>query len=57
MYEGKLSLNKKPIYGKRRALHTNDIPKASFAFSKKLPWFEPTKVITLKTQQHAVNAH
>ena len=55
MYEGKLSLNKKPIYGKRRALHTNDIPKASFAFSKKLPWFEPTKVITLKTQQHAVN--
>jgi len=26
------------------------------AFSKKLPWFEPTKVITLKTQLHAVNA-
>jgi len=26
------------------------------AFSKKLPWFEPTKVISLKTQPHAVNA-
>jgi len=25
------------------------------AFSKKLPWFEPIKVITLKTQLHAVN--
>ncbi len=26
------------------------------AFSKKLSWFEPTNVITLKTQLHAVNA-
>jgi len=26
------------------------------AFSKKLPWFEPTKAISLKTQPHAVNA-
>jgi len=26
------------------------------AFSKKLPWFEPTNVISLKTQLHAVNA-
>jgi len=26
------------------------------AFSKKLPWFEPTNVISLKTQPHAVNA-
>jgi len=26
------------------------------AFSKKLPWFEQIKVITLKTQLHAVNA-
>jgi len=25
-------------------------------FQKKLPWFEPIKVITLKTQLHAVNA-
>jgi len=27
------------------------------AFSKKSPWFESIKVITLKTQLHAVNAH
>ena len=27
-----------------------------FAFSKKLHWFAPTKVISLKTPQHAVNA-
>jgi len=26
------------------------------AFSKKLPWFEPIKVFTLKTQLHEVNA-
>jgi len=26
------------------------------AFSKYLPWFEPTKVSTLKTQSHALNA-
>ncbi len=26
------------------------------AFSKKLPWFEPTNVISLKTQPRAVNA-
>jgi len=26
------------------------------AFSEKLPWFEPTNVISLKTQLHAVNA-
>jgi len=26
------------------------------AFSKKLPWYEPTKVISLKTQPHAENA-
>jgi hypothetical protein len=26
------------------------------AFSKKLRWFEPTNVISLKTQPHAVNA-
>ncbi len=26
------------------------------AFSKKLPWFESTNVISLKTQPHAVNA-
>jgi len=26
------------------------------AFSKKLPWLAQTKVITLKTQLHAVNA-
>jgi len=26
------------------------------AFSKKLSWFEPTNVITLKTLSHAVNA-
>jgi len=25
-------------------------------FSNKLPWFEPTKLITLKTQTHAANA-
>ncbi len=29
----------------------------AFAFSKKLHWFEPTQVINLKTQTHAVNAH
>jgi hypothetical protein len=28
----------------------------AFAFSKKLPWLAQTKVITLKTQLHAVNA-
>jgi len=28
----------------------------AFSFLKKLPWFEPTKVISLKTQLHAVNA-
>jgi len=26
------------------------------AFSKLLPWFDPTSVISLKTQPHAVNA-
>jgi len=26
------------------------------AFSKKLPWFESTSVISLKTQPHAVNS-
>ena len=30
--------------------------KCAFAFSKKLRWFEPTKVIFLKAQQHAVNS-
>ena len=28
----------------------------AFSFSKKLPWFKPAKVISLKTQLHAVNA-
>ena len=28
----------------------------AFAFSKKLPWLAQTKVITLKTHLHAVNA-
>jgi len=28
----------------------------AFAFSTKLCWFEPTKVISLKMQTHAVNA-
>ena len=28
----------------------------AIAFSRKLRWFEPTKVISLKMQQHAVNA-
>jgi len=28
----------------------------AIAFSKKLPWFEPTNVISLKMQLHAVNA-
>ena len=28
----------------------------AIAFSKKLCWFEPIDVITLKIQQHAVNA-
>ena len=28
----------------------------AFAFPKRLPWFAPTEVISLKTQQHAINA-
>jgi hypothetical protein len=28
----------------------------AFAFSKNLPWFEPTNVIPLKMQPHAENA-
>jgi len=48
-FSGVPLLDLKELVFNMRLLH-------AVAFSKKLPWFEPTNVISLKTQQHAVNA-